>query len=167
MEVGLACKKRSLATKSYRCSQTVRQINLAPCSTTMPIVSHNDLPIHQVPRIKTRVLVGGKISADETSVWEQWLENAGFIPLHYHTVEETLVILQGTIALTIEENTIDVEAPSTIVIPANQLHGLRSIGSNTVHLLAFFPTANPQIIAADGSLRPMPWEDLQGGTPPP
>ena len=133
----------------------------------MLIVAHDELPIHEVPRIKTRVLVGVASGAKESAVWEQWIASDGYIPLHYHEVEEVLVILDGEIALTVFDETTVVRAPATAVIPARQLHGLRPCGRTGVHLLAFFPTASPKIIARDGSLRPMPWEDFESGELPP
>ena len=123
------------------------------------IVSHDGLPFHEVPRIKTRVLAGPKVGARQTAVWEQLIELGGYIPLHSHEVEEVLVLLAGSIALTLSGETSDVDAPATVVIPAGEVHGLRPAALGTVHLFAFFPTNCPKIIAPDGSLRPMPWED--------
>ena len=100
-------------------------------------------------------------------MWEQWIESGGYIPLHYHQVEEVLVFLAGEIVLTLSEQTTVVRAPATVVIPAGATHGLRPAGSTRVHLLAFFPTTSPRIMATDGSLRPMPWEDVEGGEDPP
>ena len=54
----------------------------------MPIRQHDDLPIRGVPRIRTRVLVDGESGAVATSGWEQWMAADGFIPPHYHDVEE-------------------------------------------------------------------------------
>ena len=133
----------------------------------MSIVSHNELPFHEVPRIKTRVLAGNGQGETETTVWEQWIDSDGYIPLHYHEVEEVLVFLVGEVLLTLSEQPIVVRAPATAVIPARQIHGLHPTDSSQVHLLAFFPSARPTIVAPDGSLRPMPWEDVEGGKAPP
>ena len=131
------------------------------------IVAHDSLPFDEVPRIKTRVLAGLHRGANETTVWEQLIEPGGYIPLHYHDVEEVLVFLAGKIVLTRSDETSELLAPATVVLPAGQVHGLRPCGAQTVHLLAFFPTAHPKIIAADGSLRPMPWQDREGRDAPP
>ncbi len=133
----------------------------------MSIVFHDDLPIHEVPRIKTRVLVGAASGAKETAVWQQWIEPDGLIPLHYHDVEEVLVFLTGTIALTIDDQTIAIRAPATVVIPAGQIHGLRPADDVDVQLIAFFPCPSPRIIAPDGTIRPMPWDDRQCAESPP
>ncbi len=127
----------------------------------MPIIQHDDLPIHVVPRIKTRIIVEGSSGAASTSVWEQWIHSDGHIPLHYHDVEEVLVILAGEAVVTLGDETNVVNAPASILIPPFQMHSLRPHDSNEIHLLAFFPTTRPTIFAPDGSELPMPWEDRQ------
>jgi len=122
----------------------------------MSIVRLDDLSIHAVPRIKTHVHAGVNSGATETAVWEQWIEPDGYIPLHYHDVEEVLVFLEGEIALTLSEETTIIQAPATVVIPAEQVHGLCPVGSTSIHLLVFFPTSSPKIIAAIVS--PAPWD---------
>ena len=133
----------------------------------MPVFVHEELPFCEVPRIKTRVLVGDGSGAEATAIWEQWIDADGHIPLHYHEVEETLVILEGSIALTMDSQTSVVRAPATVFVPARQIHGLRPSGTSRVHLLAFFPEASPRIYAPDGSVRPLPWQDFEGGPLPP
>ena len=128
----------------------------------MSIVSHDELPFHEVPRIKTRVLVSDKTGATETAVWEQWIHADGRIPLHYHEVEEVIVLLAGEIELTLGDETSIVRAPATVIAPTRQIHGLRPSTSEEVHLLAIFPVASPKIYAPDGSPRPMPWLDYDG-----
>ncbi len=133
----------------------------------MPVVSHSKLPFHEVPRIKTRVLASEKEGAEETSIWEQWIEPNGHIPLHYHETEEVLIILEGDISLTIEGKTSQVAAPATVIVPVRQVHGLRPTGASPVHLLAIFPSAVPKIFSPDGILRPLPWEDFEVSEKPP
>jgi quercetin dioxygenase-like cupin family protein len=128
----------------------------------MPTFSHDSLTTHSVPRIQTRILVGDKSGAEATTIWEQWIEKGGYIPLHYHEVEEVLVILSGSLVLTLGDSTEAVTAPATIVIPARQTHGVEFSGQETIHLLAFFPVKAPQIFAVDGSVRPLPWQDRDG-----
>lgn len=133
----------------------------------MPVSQHDQLPVHDVPRIRTRILASQATGAAESSVWEQWIEPDGHIPLHFHDTEELLVILAGDVSLTINGETTTVEGPATIIAPAGQVHGLRSASESTVHLLAFFPTATPKIFSPDGSERPLPWKDFGSSERPP
>lgn len=125
----------------------------------MPIFHHDDIPVHKVPRITTRVLVALASGATSSTIWEQWIPSDGFIPLHYHDVEEVLVILAGAVEIRLGEETSVVESQASILIPPRQLHSLKPQGDGEVHLLAFFPVVSPAIFAPDGSLRPLPWED--------
>ena len=127
----------------------------------MAVFLHDSLPVHRVPRIQTRILVGEGSGAAATAIWEQWIETGGYIPLHYHEGEEVLVILSGSVDVTLGEEQVTVPAPATIVVPAHQIHGLRPTGSEQVHLLAMFPEKSPQIFDPQGTLRPLPWEDWQ------
>ena len=126
----------------------------------MSIVSHASLSVHEVPRIKTRVLAGQSSGARQTTVWEQWIELQGYIPAHYHRREEVLVFLGGQVELRLDEATTVVLTPATVVVPAGMVHSIRPNAGASIHLLAIFPTATPEILAVDGSLRPMPWEDV-------
>ena len=128
----------------------------------MPIFCHDDLPLHEVPRIKTRILVGDGSGAEATAVWEQWIESDGSIPPHWHDSEETLILLAGEVSLTLGEATHRVRAPATIFVPPREIHALRPVGTEPVHLLALFPTASPKIFDPHGRPRPMPWDERQG-----
>jgi quercetin dioxygenase-like cupin family protein len=125
------------------------------------------MPIYDVPRIRTRIVVGDGSGAESTAVWEQWISADGYIPLHYHEEEEVIVLLEGRISITLGENQDAVCGPSTIVIPAREIHGLRPVGPEEVHLLGFFPVTSPKIYAPDGALRPLPWEDRAESEAPP
>ena len=125
----------------------------------MPVYPHDDLPTSEVPRIRTKNLCHPGMGAAETAIWQQWIEPGGFIPLHYHEVEEVLLITAGEIELTLEDQVSTVSAPATVIVPARQLHALRPAGESQVELLAFFPVAEPIILDPDGVPRPMPWDD--------
>lgn len=125
----------------------------------MLAIRNNELPVHKVPRIRTRILVDSSRNATATAIWEQWIDDGGYIPVHYHGTEEVLVILSGSIELFLAGETTIFREPLTVVVPPGVLHGLKPASEEQVHLMAVFPTADPVIFAEDGSLRPMPWED--------
>lgn len=125
------------------------------------IIQNEERKKHAVPRITTRVLVGADSGAAATAVWEQWLAPGGFIPLHYHEVEEVLELLAGSVEVTMGDKVAIARAPATVLVPARLVHAFKQVGSDEAHLLAFFPTADPVIFAPDGSVRPLPWDDRQ------
>ena len=143
-----------------RCGSIQGRHGDSVCYTTaVTVYPHHELPVSEVPRIRTRVLSGPRLGAAETAIWQQWIEPGGFIPLHYHEVEEVLLITAGTIELTLDQQVSTVAAPATVLVPAMQLHSLRPAGEIAVELLAFFPVAEPSILDPDGVPRPMPWDD--------
>ena len=125
------------------------------------ILENDQMPFVDVPRISTRVLSGASTGAAETTVWEQWIESDGFIPMHYHDTEEVLVILEGDVIIELEEGKTTVSGPASILVAPNELHGLHPQSGARVHLLGIFPTGNPRIWDATGSPRPLPTADIQ------
>ena len=130
----------------------------------MSVFAHGVLPVHTVPRIQTRILIGDDSGATSTTIWEQWIEPGGHIPLHYHEVEEVLVLLSGSIELVLGDKQDTVQAPATILVAPRVVHGVQHVGTEQVHLLAMFPEKSPQIFEPTGKLRPLPWEDTESLT---
>ena len=124
------------------------------------ILESEELPFIDVPRISTRVLSGGVNEAAKTTIWEQWIEPEGFIPLHYHDTEEVLVIIEGTVVLELADSKAVVSAPASILLAKEELHGLYPAGDSRVHLFGIFPTATPRIWDRQGNARPLPTDDL-------
>ena len=124
------------------------------------ILRSDELSFIEVPRISTRVLAGSDTGAKQTTIWEQWIEPSGFIPMHYHDTEEVLVILDGSVVLELSDTKIEVTAPASILVGEKELHGLHPLAESRVHLLGIFPTSNPCIWDRDGKVRPLPTDDV-------
>jgi quercetin dioxygenase-like cupin family protein len=61
------------------------------------------------------------------------------IPLHTHSAEETIIVLNGSAIATAGEAQGPVSVGSVIVVPAFAKHGFENTGAETLRLLAFFP----------------------------
>jgi quercetin dioxygenase-like cupin family protein len=61
------------------------------------------------------------------------------IPLHTHSAEETITVLNGSAIATAGEAQGPVSVGSVIVVPAFAKHGFENTGAETLRLLAFFP----------------------------
>lgn len=116
----------------------------------MTIISHQDIPlkigIGTRSRLPSHKIVTAEAGARHCELWEQFMEPGGEIPVHYHEVEEIITFLSGRVTVTIGEETTVVDADASVFIPPNVLHGFRNDGSETVRLLAFFPTSNPETL---------------------
>ena len=119
------------------------------------------LPFIKVPRIQTRVVAGEQTGTEEMTVWEQWMEPDGFIPIHYHDTEEVLFIVEGTVRLELADSFLECVAPASITVSAYELHGLSPTGNTRIHLFGIFPTSTPKIFDPEGNPRPLPIQDTQ------
>ena len=118
----------------------------------MPIIEHDTRPLEVLPRGRRRILASRDLGATATCVFEQWLPAEGYIPLHYHDVEEVVVIMRGELAVTLADELQLAAAATTLVIPAGAVHGMRpASGSGEVYLLAAFPSVEPRMFLPDGS----------------
>ena len=119
----------------------------------MPIIRHDTRPLEVLPRGRRRVLASRDVGATATYVFEQWLAPEGYIPLHYHDVEEVVVLMQGELEVTLAGEQQLVAAATTLVIPAGALHAMRPHpDSGEVYMLACFPSSEPKMFLPDGNL---------------
>ena len=117
----------------------------------MPIIQHVALPLEVLPRGRRRILASRDLGAAATYVFEQWLPAEGYIPLHYHDVEEVVVIMRGELEVTLAGQRQLAAAATTLVIPAGAVHGMRpGPNSGEVYLLAIFPSVEPKMFLPDG-----------------
>ena len=117
----------------------------------MPIIQHDACPLEVLPRGRRRILASPDLGAAATCVFEQWLPAEGYIPLHYHDVEEVVVIMRGELEVTLAGQQQLAAVATTLIIPAGAVHGMRpSPDSGEVYLLAIFPSAEPKMFLPDG-----------------
>jgi quercetin dioxygenase-like cupin family protein len=76
------------------------------------------------------------------------------IPLHTHAVDEALLLLEGRARVRVGDETQDVEAGSTIFIPAGEPHGTTNTGAEECRVVAIFPTTLVDICMLERT--PMP-----------
>jgi mannose-6-phosphate isomerase-like protein (cupin superfamily) len=119
----------------------------------MTIIAHNNIPLNigigTRSKLPSHKIVTAATGAKQCELWEQFMEIDGEIPIHYHTCEEIITFVSGQIDVTIGTETTRVEAPASVFVPPQVLHGFRNPGPNRVHLLAFFPISSPETLYQD------------------
>jgi quercetin dioxygenase-like cupin family protein len=109
----------------------------------MPIIDHQ-----QTPEVPWRP---GYRKWDVTG-WEQGVTSTFSIntaepgtgaPLHTHSMDELIVIMEGALEVRLNGETHIVEKDHTLAIPPGAEHGFKVMGDQTAHLLVFFPTLDP------------------------
>ena len=117
----------------------------------MPVVSHRDAPgfVSKNSGLWISRVIDASIGSVATEVWQQILKPGEMIPLHYHTVEETITVLAGRVEIEIDGEThtidADTDGPSSALIPAQAHHEIRNVGDRDMTMLAIFSSLEPQI----------------------
>jgi quercetin dioxygenase-like cupin family protein len=124
----------------------------------MTIIRHSEQKVWKLDRITHRNIVTAETGARQMEVWEQFMPVGGYTPLHYHEVEEVILVLEGKLTATIGEESSEVEANTTLFIPPKVVHGFRNNSRKIARLIAFFPAINPNIYEPDGKLAKRPWQ---------
>ena len=116
----------------------------------MAILPHHTIPLNigigTRSRLPSHKLVTATAGAQNCELWEQFMEQGGEIPIHYHPCEEIITFLSGQVEVTIGQETSLVEAPASVFVPPQVLHGFRNPNPERVHLLAFFLVSGPETL---------------------
>lgn len=91
-------------------------------------------------------LANGQSGTTSTALIENYFEEGGFVPPHYHQTEELLVCLEGHGLVIMNDTCYDFPAGSVAVIEPMTVHEVRNTGKETMHMLGFFPEADPKSI---------------------
>ncbi|HYH11830.1 MAG TPA: cupin domain-containing protein [Thermomicrobiales bacterium] len=106
----------------------------------MSIIRHDALQYTDTPNGNAAVAVAtASRGATEVSVIRQRQRAGGFNPPHTHDREEVLVLLAGSLDVTMGGETHTLGAGDTVVVPARTEHQLRNVGADTAEWLLIAP----------------------------
>ncbi len=109
----------------------------------MPIIDH-----HQAPEVPWRPgyrkwdVAGREQGVTSTFSLNTARPGTG-APMHTHTVDELIVIMEGALEVRIDGETHRVGKDHTLVIPPGTAHGFKVVGDQEARLMVFFPTLDP------------------------
>lgn len=110
----------------------------------MAIIDHAKLPeIAMRQGIQGKFLSHEDLGAAGCSLLVNTVEPGAEVPLHQHTVEETMLVLEGTVWVRIGTERTRVSAEHTVIIPAHTPHAWGNDGDTTAKLLWAFAGPNP------------------------
>src|SRR5215217_5093910 len=121
------------------------------------VVSAVNRPIKDMPGRTLRWLADRSVGTTATASLENFLPPDGFVPFHRHEVEELLVCLEGRGEFHIDERTYGFCGGDTIIVPARSVHGFRNVGDEHMRVLAFFPSAEPDVTWEDPRYATSSW----------
>jgi quercetin dioxygenase-like cupin family protein len=90
-------------------------------------------------------------------VWEQVLPPVGYIAPHFHYFEEVLSFLGGVAEVQVGSERRSIGAGTSVLIPVETVHQVRTVGEEPVRVLAFLATIDPLVQYLE-SPSPVAWE---------
>ena len=97
--------------------------------------------------VVTRMRVSELTGSKAICIFEQWCAPGTGAPLHTHTVEEVLSVINGKVEIRLGDRIATLTQNESVVVPTGQVHGFRNIGPYVLHMQAILASghfeANP------------------------
>jgi quercetin dioxygenase-like cupin family protein len=88
------------------------------------------------PGVKSRSWSGQVDGAREIRVGEQIFQPGSIgVPAHWHTYEEQILVLEGTIRIEVSGEERILQAPACVIIPPGAVHSFACAGDEPLHIL--------------------------------
>ena len=114
----------------------------------MPVTRASDILTQEMTGARLHFLANPSTGASETLVIRGIVSAGATFPAHSHDREEILIIVSGTGAFTVAEETGSVSAGDVVVIPAGALHEFEA--SDDLDAIGVMP-AETKTFAPDGT----------------
>ena len=110
----------------------------------MPLIDHRKVPELQMrPGIRGQFLANHELGASGLSLLTNTVEPGAEVPLHVHTVEETMLVLEGRVWAQVGDERYTVAPHHTVIIPPHTPHAWGNAGPEVAKLLWAFAGPNP------------------------
>jgi quercetin dioxygenase-like cupin family protein len=106
----------------------------------MSTIQHDAIDFTETPNGNAAAPIAtASRGAAEVSVIRQRQQPGGFNPSHTHDREEVLVLLAGTLDVTVNDKCQTLQTGAAIVVPARAEHQLRNAGDDVAEWLLIAP----------------------------
>lgn len=110
----------------------------------MPLIDHRQIPeIQMRPGIRGQFLASQEQGATGVCLLTNTVDPGAAAPLHQHTVEETMLVLEGTVWVRVGHERYTVGPQHTVIIPPGTPHAWGNAGSSVAKLLWAFAGPDP------------------------
>src|SRR5215475_224454 len=110
----------------------------------MAVINHQTIPeVLMRPGIRGQFLAHKNLGAAGVSLLVKTVAPGATAPLHKHTVEETMLVLEGTVWVRIGDERYTVGPQHTVIIPAETTHAWGNSGPDVAKLLWAFGGPDP------------------------
>jgi mannose-6-phosphate isomerase-like protein (cupin superfamily) len=96
-----------------------------------------DAELHQL--VGAREFVGGDHGVDVCFILVDMAPGEG-VRLHKHAYPEVFILQEGTATFRVGSETLDVEAPRTLIVPAGTPHGFKNTGKGPLRQVDIHPS---------------------------
>jgi mannose-6-phosphate isomerase-like protein (cupin superfamily) len=86
--------------------------------------------------VSTVMLVSAETGASQLCIFEQYCAPKLGAPMHLHAVEEVLTVVDGEAEIWLGEDTLQIKANESVIIPAGCWHGFKNLLDTTLHVRA-------------------------------
>jgi quercetin dioxygenase-like cupin family protein len=110
----------------------------------MPVIDHRTLPeITMRQGIRGQFLASKDLGATGVSLLANTVDPGAAAPLHLHTVEETMLVLEGTVWVQVGAERLTLGPHHTVIIPPGTPHAWGNAGASVAKLLWAFAGPDP------------------------
>ncbi len=120
------------------------------------VISHADLQKFENDGTVLVGLATAGLGASSFEVWRSSVPPGGATPLHVHETEEVFVVLRGKGVLIVGDESMDFEAPATVIAPARVPHQLRNTGTEPTDQIVIVGVGS-EIKNDAGKVMQLPW----------
>jgi len=118
--------------------------------------SHDVLKQYSMHGNFQKAIATKEMGAKEFEVWRASIAVGSKTPRHVHETEEVFIVLKGKIRAIVGDQTIECEAPATLICPANVPHQLINIGDEPTDQILVLGI-DSKISDANGQEMKLPW----------
>ncbi len=110
----------------------------------MPVIEHSvETEIQMRPGIRGQFLANKELGASDVGLLVNTAEPGVEVPLHMHTVDEVLLVLQGTLWVRMRDERFNVGPRQSVIIPASTPHAWGNEGPEVAKVLFAFGGPDP------------------------
>lgn len=122
----------------------------------MKVNSANSLKVFETPNAAVTPLATRRLGAEQVSVIRQRMDSGKKNPVHTQTTEEVMVMLHGSVAVTVSGVTRDIATGDALIVPANTPHSVENASGESAEWLIISPLGM-HFFGPDGNAVTPPW----------
>lgn len=105
----------------------------------MKLIRNTESQSFQTPNALVTPMATPRLGSDQISVIRQKMGNGKSNPTHTQTSEEVMVMLSGTVTVTVDKEIVSLSAGDTLIVPAEVPHSIENTSGGESEWLIISP----------------------------